>query len=94
MIRSIGSCPAPLPNSKPSSGMKFRFGLMRGREFIMKDGYSFHTDENSLKQTYQDMHQAYTNMLRLVWFGLSCCMLIQARLAGLVARIYGRCWGR
>jgi len=30
----------------------------------MKDGYSFHTDENSLKQTYQDMHQAYTNMLR------------------------------
>jgi len=30
----------------------------------MKDGYSFHTDEDSLKQTYQDMHQAYSNMLR------------------------------
>jgi prolyl-tRNA synthetase len=41
-----------------------RFGLMRGREFIMKDGYSFHTDEESLKKTYQDMHQAYSNMLR------------------------------
>jgi prolyl-tRNA synthetase len=40
-----------------------RFGLMRGREFIMKDGYSFHTDETSLKQTYQDMDRAYRNML-------------------------------
>jgi prolyl-tRNA synthetase len=41
-----------------------RFGLMRGREFIMKDGYSFHADEESLKKTYQDMNQAYNNMLR------------------------------
>ncbi len=41
-----------------------RFGLMRGREFIMKDGYSFHEDEESLKKTYQDMYQAYSNMLR------------------------------
>ncbi len=41
-----------------------RFGLMRGREFIMKDGYSFHCDEDSLKQTYRDMDRAYRNMLR------------------------------
>lgn len=41
-----------------------RFGLMRGREFIMKDGYSFHADEESLKKTYDDMYQAYSNMLR------------------------------
>jgi prolyl-tRNA synthetase len=40
-----------------------RFGLMRGREFIMKDGYSFHPDEVSLKKTYQDMDRAYRNML-------------------------------
>jgi len=40
-----------------------RFGLMRGREFIMKDGYSFHSDEESLKKTYRDMDQAYRNML-------------------------------
>ncbi|MBZ8180406.1 proline--tRNA ligase [Oscillatoria salina] len=39
-----------------------RFGLMRGREFIMKDGYSFHADTESLKKTYQDMNQAYSNM--------------------------------
>ena len=37
---------------------------MRGREFIMKDGYSFHADEESLKKTYQDMDKAYRNMLR------------------------------
>lgn len=38
-----------------------RFGVMRGREFIMKDAYSFHTDRASLDQTYQDMYQAYCN---------------------------------
>ena len=37
-----------------------RFGLMRGREFIMKDGYSFDTDEKSSKVTYQKMYDAYT----------------------------------
>ncbi|MDJ0577772.1 MAG: proline--tRNA ligase [Xenococcaceae cyanobacterium MO_234.B1] len=40
-----------------------RFGLMRGREFIMKDAYSFHTDEESLKKTYRDMDVAYRNIL-------------------------------
>ncbi len=36
-----------------------RFGLMRSREFIMKDAYSFHTDQASLQETYDRMHQAY-----------------------------------
>ncbi|PNE04305.1 prolyl-tRNA synthetase [Alcanivorax sp. MD8A] len=36
-----------------------RFGIMRSREFIMKDAYSFHTDMDSLAETYQIMHQAY-----------------------------------
>jgi len=36
-----------------------RFGLMRGREFIMKDAYSFHVDAASLESTYQDMGRAY-----------------------------------
>jgi prolyl-tRNA synthetase len=39
-----------------------RFGVMRSREFIMKDAYSFHTDVESLAATYQVMHQAYTNI--------------------------------
>lgn len=37
-----------------------RFGLLRGREFIMKDGYSFHADDESLDQTYRDYEKAYT----------------------------------
>lgn len=36
-----------------------RFGLMRGREFIMKDSYSFHADEADLQATYQEMDRAY-----------------------------------
>jgi prolyl-tRNA synthetase len=40
-----------------------RFGLMRGREFIMKDAYSFHADEESLKKTYRDMDRAYRNIM-------------------------------
>ena len=40
-----------------------RFGLMRGREFIMKDAYSFHPDEESLQQTYQAMDRAYRNIM-------------------------------
>lgn len=39
-----------------------RFGLLRGREFLMKDAYSFHATRESLDQTYLDMVQAYTNI--------------------------------
>jgi prolyl-tRNA synthetase len=39
-----------------------RFGLMRGREFIMKDAYSFHADQPSLQVTYERMHLAYSNI--------------------------------
>ncbi|KGQ24143.1 proline--tRNA ligase [Gallibacterium anatis] len=39
-----------------------RFGVMRSREFIMKDGYSFHLDRESLQQTYDVMHQTYCNI--------------------------------
>ena len=39
-----------------------RFGLMRSREFIMKDSYSFDKDEAGLDQSYQDMYDAYTKI--------------------------------
>lgn len=39
-----------------------RFGVMRGREFIMKDAYSFHIDHESLEQTYADMYDAYSRI--------------------------------
>ena len=65
MIRSYRQLPLHLYQlqTKFRDEIRPRFGLMRGREFIMKDGYSFHADEESLKKTYQDMDQAYRNML-------------------------------
>ena len=39
-----------------------RFGVMRAREFLMKDAYSFHLDESSLEQGYQAMFQAYNRI--------------------------------
>lgn len=39
-----------------------RFGVMRAREFLMKDAYSFHASYESLAQTYAQMHQTYSNI--------------------------------
>lgn len=66
MIRSYRQLPVHLYQiqTKFRDEIRPRFGLMRGREFIMKDGYSFHTDRESLRQTYEDMDRAYRNMLR------------------------------
>ncbi|MCX7596067.1 MAG: proline--tRNA ligase [Fischerella sp.] len=66
LIRSYRQLPLHLYQiqTKFRDEIRPRFGLMRGREFIMKDGYSFHADEESLKKTYQDMYQAYSKMLQ------------------------------
>ena len=45
-----------------------RFGVMRSREFVMKDAYSFHLDQESLQETYEVMYKAYTNIFNQ--FGL------------------------
>src|ERR1041385_8810171 len=39
-----------------------RFGIMRGREFVMKDGYSFHTDYRDLEREYRNMYDTYTRI--------------------------------
>lgn len=41
-----------------------RFGLLRGREFIMKDAYSFHSSQEDLLKEYDNMAQAYTNIFK------------------------------
>ncbi|MFC4404543.1 proline--tRNA ligase [Gracilibacillus xinjiangensis] len=41
-----------------------RFGLLRGREFVMKDAYSFHDSKESLDEAYNRMHKAYSNIFR------------------------------
>ncbi|MBE9240909.1 proline--tRNA ligase [Synechocystis salina] len=64
MIRSYRQLPVNLYQiqTKFRDEIRPRFGLMRGREFIMKDAYSFHCDEASLKSTYEAMDQAYRNI--------------------------------
>jgi len=66
MVRSYRQLPLNLYQiqTKFRDEIRPRFGLMRGREFIMKDAYSFHVDEASLKKTYGDMDVAYRNMFR------------------------------
>jgi prolyl-tRNA synthetase len=61
LLRSYRQLPVNLYQiqTKFRDEIRPRFGLMRGREFIMKDGYSFHADEASLKQCYAEMDQAY-----------------------------------
>jgi prolyl-tRNA synthetase len=46
-----------------------RFGIMRAREFIMKDAYSFHVDQASLEQGYARMHEAYTAIFTRLTLG-------------------------
>lgn len=41
-----------------------RFGVLRGREFIMKDGYSFHNSQESLDEMYDKFYEAYSNIFR------------------------------
>jgi prolyl-tRNA synthetase len=67
-VRDAISSYRHLPVNLYQIQMKFRdevrprFGLMRGREFIMKDAYSFHTSRQSLDETYETMRQAYTRV--------------------------------
>jgi prolyl-tRNA synthetase len=49
-------------NTKFRDEIRPRFGLMRGREFIMKDAYSFHMDWKCLDKTYEKIKQAYINI--------------------------------
>ncbi|MDX2216696.1 MAG: proline--tRNA ligase [Oculatellaceae cyanobacterium bins.114] len=64
MVRSYRQLPLHLYQiqTKFRDEIRSRFGLMRGREFIMKDGYSFHVNEASLKETYAYMDRAYRRM--------------------------------
>ncbi len=61
LIRSYRQLPVNLYQiqTKFRDEIRPRFGLMRGREFIMKDAYSFHADEASLRETYAEMDGAY-----------------------------------
>jgi prolyl-tRNA synthetase len=49
-------------NWKYRDELRPRFGLLRSREFLMKDAYSFHVDADDLGRTYRDMYDAYTKV--------------------------------
>jgi len=51
-------------NTKYRDEIRPRYGVMRGREFVMKDAYSFHADDESLDKTYQDMGRAYRRVFK------------------------------
>ena len=63
-IRSYKQLPINLyqVQTKVRDEIRPRFGIMRSREFLMKDGYSFHANQESLEATYQVMHDAYTRI--------------------------------
>ncbi|GMO21784.1 MAG: hypothetical protein Ta2B_00650 [Termitinemataceae bacterium] len=51
-------------NTKYRDEIRPRYGVMRGREFVMKDAYSYHADDASLDETYQAMGQAYRRIFK------------------------------
>ncbi|MEC9285646.1 MAG: proline--tRNA ligase [Pseudomonadota bacterium] len=53
-------------NTKFRDEIRPRFGLLRAREFVMKDGYSFHLDDASFELTYQAMFDAYSQILNRI----------------------------
>ena len=63
-IRSYKQLPANFYQiqTKFRDEIRPRFGVMRAREFLMKDAYSFHLDSASLEETYQLMYQTYSNI--------------------------------
>ena len=63
-IRSYRQLPANFYQiqTKFRDEIRPRFGVMRAREFLMKDAYSFHVDSDSLQETYDQMYETYSNI--------------------------------
>ncbi len=59
-----------------------RFGVMRSREFIMKDAYSFHMSKESLVETYEKMHQAYGNIIDRIGLEYRCVLADSGAIGG------------
>jgi prolyl-tRNA synthetase len=70
-IRSYRQLPVNLYQiqSKFRDEIRPRFGLMRGREFIMKDGYSFDVDDDAAAESYRSMFEAYTRIFERLGLG-------------------------
>lgn len=67
-IRSYKQLPATFYQiqTKFRDEIRPRFGIMRAREFLMKDAYSFHLDQTSLEQTYRQMYETYCHIFEKI----------------------------
>jgi prolyl-tRNA synthetase len=59
-----------------------RFGVMRSREFIMKDAYSFHSNQDSLQATYETMYQAYNDIFTRIGLKFRAVMADSGSIGG------------
>ncbi len=59
-----------------------RFGVMRAREFLMKDAYSFHTSQESLQQAYDLMHATYTRIFERTGLGFRPVLAATGEIGG------------
>jgi len=59
-----------------------RYGIMRGREFMMKDAYSFHADDASARETYQKMAGAYANIFKRCGLGFKMVVADSGTIGG------------
>ena len=59
-----------------------RYGIMRGREFMMKDAYSFHADDMSAQETYQNMAAAYANIFKRCGLGFKMVVADSGTIGG------------
>ena len=59
-----------------------RFGVMRAREFLMKDAYSFHVNMDSLKETYQKMFDAYTKIFTRLGLAFRAVLAVTGQIGG------------
>ncbi len=66
IVKSYKQLPVSLYqiNTKFRDEIRPRFGLMRGREFIMKDAYTFHLNKECMDKGYEEMYQAYSNIFK------------------------------
>ena len=81
LLRSYRQLPVTVYQiqSKFRDEIRPRFGLMRGREFIMKDAYSFHADEQDLRRCYGEMDQAYRRIFERCGLQAACASPSQVR---------------
>lgn len=59
-----------------------RFGVMRAREFLMKDAYSFHIDMESLRKTYQNMYDAYIKIFTRLGLYFRAVLAVTGQIGG------------